>query len=90
MGAHNTDHENNKIKQEHWKDLISLWFAEGRTDDKPASALESAIMITEEHLLFQGSLLSLHFLFFPACITDFCKFVFGLVMKVTSERLRMW
>lgn len=31
MGAHNTDHENNKIKQDHWKDLIWLLLAEGRT-----------------------------------------------------------
>lgn len=54
MGAYHTDHENNKITQEHWRDLISAGAVEARISThartrthikSPAPAREPAVMI---------------------------------------------
>lgn len=46
MGAHDTDHENNKIKQEHCKDLISLGLDQycKLMGEKPGSTRECSII----------------------------------------------
>lgn len=52
MGAHNTDHENNKIKQEHRKDLISLRLDQYSKlmGEKPASRQECSTIIIRKNV----------------------------------------
>lgn len=56
MGPHNPDHEDNKITQEHWRDLISTRAEETRINthtrtcmhsESPAPAHVCAIMIVK-------------------------------------------
>lgn len=94
MGAHSTDHENNKIKQEHCKDLISLGLDQycKLMDEKPTSTQDFAMVIGKKifHLIIPVSVSFCMISFFAVttCITAFHKFVFRLVIKVTlGERL---
>ena len=41
MGAYNTDHENNKIMQEHWRDLISSGAAEDRISTRTCTLMHT-------------------------------------------------
>lgn len=70
VGAHSTDHENNKIKQEHCKDPVSLGLDQAcrLMDEKPTAAQGFAMLIRQ-------NIFNLHHSFYT--------FVFRLVMKVS-------
>lgn len=94
MGAHRTDHENNKIKQEHCKDLISPGLDQycKLMDEKHTSTQDFAMVIRKKifHLIIPVSVSFCVISFFAVTtrITAFHKFVFRLVIKVTlGERL---
>lgn len=74
MGAHNTDHENNKIKQEHCKDLISLGLDQYSKlmGEKPASRQECSIIIRKIVLNLQHHsclCVILSYLFLQRCVS---------------------